>query len=147
MITLRLYALTDEAEVINLWRVCNLLRPWNNPWQDIARKLAEDPSLFFVAEQNGRVIGSCLAGYDGHRGWIYYLAVHPDCRGNGLATKLMQHAEIALQDQGCPKVELMVRSTNVAVLDFYSRIGYEQEPVVVLSKRLLDDEAYQLDER
>ena len=154
MTQIRLYTPTDEAAVINLWHICNLLRPWNNPRQDIARKLHEDASLFFVAAQDARavgsrtvnscIVGSCMAGYDGHRGWIYYLAVHPEYQKQGIAKRLMDHAEEALQRQGCPKVELMVRSTNVQVVDFYEAIGYTQEPVTVLSKRLTDDEEYDI---
>ena len=144
MTQIRLYTPTDELAVINLWHTCKLLRPWNNPWQDIARKLTEDASLFFIAEQASRVIGSCMAGYDGHRGWIYYLAVHPEYQKQGIAKRLMDYAEDALRAQGCPKVELMVRSTNVPVVEFYEAIGYAQEPVTVLSKRLTDDEEYDI---
>ena len=143
---IRTFQPEDETAVIALWRACGLTRPWNNPHLDIQRKLAEDPSLFFVVEEESRIIGSCMAGYDGHRGWIYYLAVHPEAQKRGLATQLMRHAEEKLIAQGCPKLELMVRDTNAEVIDFYNKIGYQQDPVVVLTRRLIEDAPYEFAE-
>ena len=131
---------TDAPAVIDLWQRCNLVVPWNDPQKDIDRKLADSPNLFFVGENNERLLVSCMAGYDGHRGWIYYLAVDPDYRRQGLAAQIMQHAEAVLKAQGCPKIDLMVRDTNQPAVDFYHRIGYKKDPVLVLSKRLIDDE-------
>ncbi len=141
MIRIRLYKLPDEPAVIALWRKCGLVVPWNDPKKDIARKLAENPDQLFVAEAGGEIVGSCMSGYDGHRGWIYYLAVAPEHRRRGLATRLMRHAEEDLRRVGCPKIDLMVRDTNAEVIAFYRAIGYGQDPVVVLSRRLEDDEA------
>ncbi len=146
---IRTFQSTDEAAVIALWQTCGLTRPWNNPHLDIQRKIQEDPTLFFVVESTevaGEIIASCMAGYDGHRGWIYYLAVHPNFQRRGIAAQLMQHAEEKLLTQGCPKVELMVREGNAQVIDFYAKIGYHQDPVVVLSRRLTEDQPYEFPE-
>jgi len=131
---------TDALAVIDLWQCCDLVVPWNDPQRDIERKLTDSPDLFFVGEIDDKLIASCMAGYDGHRGWVYYLAVDPDYRRQGLAAELMQHAEAALKALGCPKIDLMVRDTNQPVIDFYQRIGYKKDPVCVLSKRLIADE-------
>lgn len=139
-LTIRPYKYEDEKAVIDLWRHCNLVVPWNDPQKDIDRKLADSPDLFFVGEIDDRLIASCMAGYDGHRGWIYYLAVDPGFRRQGLAAQIMRHAEAVLKSRGCPKIDLMVRDTNQPVIDFYHRIGYNKDPVLVLSKRLIDDE-------
>ena len=130
---------TDALAVVDLWQRCDLVVPWNDPLRDIERKLTDSPDLFFVGEIDDKLIASCMAGYDGHRGWIYYLAVDPDYHRQGLATQIMRHAEAALKALGCPKIDLMVRDTNQPVIDFYQRIGYKKDPVCVLSKRLIDD--------
>lgn len=134
----------DRAEVIALWQSCDLVMPWNNPQQDIARKCADSPELFFVGRTNGHLVASCMAGYDGHRGWIYYLAVHPDYQRRGYAAQLVAHAERRLSDLGCPKIDLMVRDNNDRVIEFYRAIGYDRDPVVVLSKRLSQDDPHEL---
>ena len=141
-ISIRPFQLADNPGVIELWFICELVRPWNNPQRDIERKMGEHPELFLVAESDSRLIGSCMAGYEGHRGWIYYLAVHPDFQRRGLAAHLMQRAETALTSIGCPKLELMIRNTNLPVVAFYKSIGYEEEPAVVMSKRLIEDALY-----
>ena len=138
----RTYRDADEAGVIELWRQCGLIRPWNNPHADIARKQADSPELFFVAARDGEPVATCMAGYDGHRGWIYYLAVAPVLQRRGIATKLVEISEAELAKLGCPKIDLMVRNTNQAVIDFYHAIGYGDDPVVVLSKRLIEDEPH-----
>ncbi|MBC8402469.1 MAG: GNAT family acetyltransferase [Candidatus Marinimicrobia bacterium] len=139
-VKIRKFHPADAPAVIDLWRRCELVVPWNDPRRDINRKLADSPDLFFVGENNERLLVSCMAGYDGHRGWIYYLAVDPDFRRRGLAAQLMQHAEAVLKLRGCPKIDLMVRDTNQPVIDFYHRIGYKKDPVLVLSKRLINDD-------
>lgn len=135
----RTYRANDEQAVIELWRQCGLLKPWNNPHADIARKRADSPDLFFVAAQGGEPVATCMAGYDGHRGWIYYLAVATELQRRGIATKLVGIAENELAKLGCPKIDLMVRDTNQAVIAFYHALGYGDDPVVVLSKRLSED--------
>ena len=136
---IRPYQETDEAAVVALWQACGLTRPWNDPHQDIARKLQVQRELFLVGETDGRVIATAMAGYDGHRGWVNYLAVAPGQRGQGLGAALMQHIEQQLLALGCPKLNLQVRSSNTAVLDFYRHLGYAQDEVVSLGKRLIPD--------
>ena len=138
-LTLRTFQREDAPRVIELWKACGLSVPWNDPGKDIARKLDDSPDLFFVAERDGCVVGTCMAGYDGHRGWIYYLGVDPGMRRRGIAARMMHHAEAALEAMGCPKIDLMVRTSNRNVIDFYHRIGYSDDPVVVLGKRLKED--------
>lgn len=141
-LVIRSYGLEDELQVIDLWTRCNLTVPWNNPGMDIERKMKDSPELFFVAEIEDKIVGTCMAGYDGHRGWIYYLAVSPDLQRRGVARRMVRRAEERLRETGCPKINLMVRKTNTGVIDFYKRIGYNDDPVVVLSKRLEEDEKY-----
>lgn len=130
---------SDRGQVIELWNACGLTRPWNDPDKDISRKLAVQPELFFVGEVEGRVIASAMAGYDGHRGSIYYLAVSPHFQGRGFGKALMHRAEVALVAMGCPKLNIVVRSSNEAVLAFYSRLGYAADDVVSIGKRLIPD--------
>lgn len=137
---IRIYREEDFEAVVGLWQRAGLTVPWNDPARDIARKLADSPELFFVAEADGAVAGTCMAGYEGHRGWIFYLGVEPALQGRGLARALMDHAEAELAARGCPKVELMVRETNTRVLEFYRHLGYADEPVKVLGKRLIADD-------
>ncbi|MEO5797760.1 MAG: GNAT family acetyltransferase [Rhodoferax sp.] len=136
---IRPYQETDEAAVVALWQACGLTRPWNDPHKDIARKLQVQRALFLVGEADGQVIASAMAGYDGHRGWINYLAVAPEQRGQGLGAALVRHVEQQLLALGCPKLNLQVRTSNTAVLDFYRHLGYAQDEVVSLGKRLIPD--------
>ncbi len=140
-----------------LWESCGLTRPWNDPRADIERKVRDSPDWFFVAEvpssagaappaEGGTsreaaaaVVGTVMAGYDGHRGWINYLATDPAHRGRGIGRALMAAAERELAAAGCAKINLQVRSENAAVIAFYSRLGYVQDPVVSMGKRLIDD--------
>lgn len=137
--TIRPYSAPDEAAVIDLWQRCGLTRPWNDPRKDIQRKLTTQPELFLVAERDGTIVGTVMAGYDGHRGWVNYLAVAPDRQRQGIGRRLMQAAEAALLERGCPKLNLQVRSGNAAVLEFYARLGYGTDDVVSLGKRLISD--------
>ena len=139
MMTIRPFAVTDTDEVVTLWEECGLVRPWNDPRKDIERKLRVQPELFLVAQDGTEVVGSVMAGFDGHRGWIYYLAVAASHQRLSLGRALMQQAEKLLVEVGCPKVNLMVRSTNEAVIGFYRRLGYEQDDVVSMGKRLIAD--------
>lgn len=136
---IRRFNTRDTEAVVALWEACGLTRPWNDPYRDIERKLSEDPSLLIVGEVGGRVVGSVMAGFDGHRGWVYYLAVSPDHRGAGRGRALMAAAEALLLERGCPKVNLMVRASNDEVLAFYEALGYESQDVVTLGKRLVSD--------
>lgn len=137
---IRPFRKADEDEIVALWHACGLTRPWNNPRRDIARKMTEQPELFLVGELNARAMASAMIGFDGHRGWVYYLAVHPDHRGQGYGRLLMAHAEGLLIARGCPKINLQVRVDNGAVLDFYDKLGYARDATVSLGKRLIPDE-------
>jgi ribosomal protein S18 acetylase RimI-like enzyme len=124
---------------VALWRACDLLRPQNDPKKDIARKLKVNPEWFLVAECAGRIVGTVMAGYEGHRGWINYLAVEPWRQREGLGRRLMAEAERRLRAAGCPKINLMVRTNNAGVIAFYERIGFTQDNVVSLGQRLERD--------
>ena len=127
---------TDEAQVIDLWRRCDLVRPWNDPAKDIRRKLRVRPDLFLVAEIDRRVVGTVMIGYDGHRGWINYLAVDPDHQQQGIGRQLMAEAERLLRAEGCPKINLQVRKGNTAAIEFYRRIGFIKDEAISMGKRL-----------
>ena len=133
------YQDSDEASVVRLWTECGLVRPWNDPRKDIRRKLAVRPDLFLVGELDGTVVGTVMAGYDGHRGWVNYLGVDPACRRQGLGRALMAEAERLLRQAGCPKINLQVRTGNTDAIEFYRRIGFAIDDVVSLGKRLEHD--------
>ena len=137
---IRPFRASDEAALVELWVACELTRPWNDPGRDIARKLADSGELLLVGEEGAAIVGSVMAGYDGHRGWINYLAVHPSRQGSGLGRALMEAAESRLRERGCPKINLQVRDDNRAARAFYEAIGYAQEPVLSYGKRLVSDE-------
>ncbi len=138
-IEIRSFALSDTESVVALWQECGLTRPWNNPYQDIRRKLTVQPELFLVAAEGADVLGTAMAGYDGHRGWLYYLATTPARRGQGIGRLLVERAEDLLRQMGCPKVQLMVRPENGGVHDFYASLGYEPFETWNTGKRLIAD--------
>ena len=135
----RMFQLGDEAAVIALWERCGLVRPQNDPGKDIRRKMRVQGELFLVAEEAGAIVGSVIAGYEGHRGWINYLAVAPEHRRRGMGRALMTEAERLLRTAGCPKINLQVRTGNVEVLGFYKAIGFAVDDVVSMGKRLEKD--------
>ena len=137
---IRSFQPADEAAVIALWHQCDLVRPWNDPHKDIQRKLAVRPDLFLVGELNGRVVACVMAGYEGHRGWLNYLAVAPEHQRQGLARAIVTEAERLLKAAGCPKINLQVRTSNAGVIEFYRRLGYAVDEVVSLGKRLERDD-------
>ena len=137
---IRSFQRADEAAVIALWEECKLTRPWNDARKDIARKLAVQPELFLVGTVDAEIVGSVMAGYEGHRGWVNYLAVAPRARRRGHARALMQYVEQLLLGRGCPKLSLLVRSSNPEAIAFYRRLGYAQDDSVSLGKRLISDE-------
>jgi len=139
MTTIRAFAIRDTESVIDLWQETGLTRSWNNPHLDIQRKLRVQPELFLVAEDGGDIVGTVMAGYDGHRGWIYYLASSPQRRGEGIARDLLATVEELLLEMGCPKVQLMVRPGNEDVLGLYDRLGYERFSTTTTGKRLIAD--------
>ena len=133
---IRTYEPADEAQVIDLWQRCNLVVPWNDPQRDILLKLQFQPELLFAGTIHNRVVATLMAGYEGHRGWLNYLAVEPDLQRQGIGRRMVHHAEVELEKLGCPKINLMVRGTNTAVIEFYERLGYQREERVNLGKRL-----------
>ena len=143
---IRSFAESDTEAVVDLWRSAGLTRPWNDPHRDVRRKLGVQPEWFLVgvddASDGGAqeaVVASVMAGWDGHRGWISFLAVHTDRQHEGLGTALLAEAERLLTEAGCPKVMLMVRTGNEGVLGFYEHQGWSRDDVVVLGKRLVPD--------
>ena len=138
-LVIRSYQPQDEEAVVQLWLQCNLIVPQNNPRRDIQRKLQVNPEWFLVGLADGKVVATCMAGYEGHRGWINYLAVSPHHRRQGIGRKIMEEAEKRLSSAGCPKINLQVRETNRAVIRFYERIGYTRDQVVSMGKRLEHD--------
>lgn len=170
MLEIRPFRPGDEEAVIDLWRLCGLLRPWNDPLKDIQRKLKVNPELFLVGGESsfadgkstpdqpsdresgretpggektpnhGTIVATVMAGYEGHRGWINYLAVHPDCQRKGYGRMMMNRAEALLLELGCPKINLQVRVGNEGVIEFYRKLGYQIDQVVSLGKRLIHDD-------
>ena len=136
---IRKFTEADRASVIELWHESGLTRPWNNPDKDITRKQAFQPDLFLVGELNGKIIASAMAGYDGHRGSVFYLAVTPRSQKAGYGQALMAEVESLLVSMGCPKLNILIRSTNTDVIKFYNSIGYEVDDVVSVGKRLIPD--------
>lgn len=137
---IRKYRNSDEAAVVRLWTECGLVRSWNDPRKDIRRKLSVQPELFLVGSIGGSVMASVMAGFDGHRGWVNYLAVAEPYRRRGLGRLLMQRVEMQLREMGCPKLNMQIRSANAGVVAFYERLGYAQEQIISLGKRLISDE-------
>ena len=135
---IRMYEARDEADVIALWRACDLTRPWNDPALDIARKVAMADDLFLVGVLDAAVVGTVMAGYEGHRGWVNYLAVDSVSRRAGLGRRLMDEAERRLRACGCPKINLQIRTSNLDAVAFYARLGYSTDDVVSMGKRLVD---------
>jgi ribosomal protein S18 acetylase RimI-like enzyme len=136
-LTIRPFGPEDEAAVAGLWTaVFGYGAAHNQPTPDVRRKLALQPELFFVALVGGRLAGTVMGGYDGHRGWIYRLAVAGEDRRRGIGTALMRHVERALADLGCPKVNLQVMGSNREAVGFYTKLGYAVEERVSLGKIL-----------
>jgi ribosomal protein S18 acetylase RimI-like enzyme len=136
---IRPYADADQAQIVALWQICELTRPWNDPVKDIARKQQVRPEWFLVGELDGQVIASVMFGYEGHRGWMNYLAVAPQYQSKGYAQALIETGEALLLAAGCPKISLQVRSSNAKVIAFYQSLGYAQDEAISLGKRLIPD--------
>jgi ribosomal protein S18 acetylase RimI-like enzyme len=130
----------DVASVVALWAACGLTRPWNDPLRDIERARATWPDLLLVAVDGDDLVGTVMAGYDGHRGWLYYLASAPDRRGEGIGRALVEEAERRLVALGCPKVMLMVRESNTGARAFYDTLDYAWETSALAGKRLIADD-------
>ena len=132
---IRAFHFDDEPAVIELWRRCDLLRPWNDPHLDVQRKMEQNDGLFLVGILDNQIIATVMAGYDGHRGWLYLVGVDPAHQRCGYARKLVTEMERLLRERGCRKINLQVRDTNQQVIEFYTRIGYSIDPVLSMGKR------------
>lgn len=135
MVEIRIYEEEDEAAVAALWREVFPDEPAHNvPEEVIARKLGVQRELFFVAVDGGEIVGTAMAGYDGHRGWVYTVAVKPSYRRRGIGAALMARVEEGLRALGCPKLNLQVRASNREAVAFYERLGYAVEERVSMGK-------------
>lgn len=137
--TIRPFQIEDEAAVVQLWQDCDLVRPVNDPHKDIRRKVSAQPHLFLVGTKGTRIVATVMAGYDGHRGWLNYLAVAPDRQRSGLGRQMVAEAEKRLRTLGCSKINLQVRRSNAGVMEFYSKIGFSEDDVASMGKRLEKD--------
>jgi ribosomal protein S18 acetylase RimI-like enzyme len=137
---IRPFQLEDEEGVVSLWRRCDLVRPWNDPHKDIRRKLGVKPDWFLVGVLDGQIVACVMAGYEGHRGWLNYLAVDPKHQRHGLARAIITEAERLLREAGCPKISLQIRTSNHGVIECYRRLGYSTDDVVSMGKRLEHDD-------
>ncbi|MDR6409653.1 GNAT family acetyltransferase [Paraburkholderia terricola] len=140
-LSIRRFDASDTDAVVALWQEAfpeyrDVTRPQRNPHLSIANKLATQPELFFVAVLGGRIVGTVMGGYDGHRGWLYSLAVDASLRRHGIGTRLVAHVETALTERGCPKLNLQVLSAKADVRAFYEALGYRADAVISLGKRL-----------
>ena len=138
-INYRLFTKEDREAVIDLWRRCELIVPWNAPEKDILRKLSVNDDLFILAEEKGVIIASAMGGYDGHRGYIYYLAVLPEFQKKGVGSEILKKIETKLLNKECPKINLFVRNTNLRVQAFYKKNKYKIQESEIYGKRLIED--------
>jgi ribosomal protein S18 acetylase RimI-like enzyme len=140
VLDIRTYTEDDLDRVVELWGIVFPSAPaHNDPVDDVQSKLGVQPELFFVAESDGIIIGTAMSGFDGHRGWVYYVAVHPEFRRRGIGTLLMNKVEEGLAIAGCPKLNLQIRADNAAVQAFYESLGYLVEDRISMGKRLSQD--------
>ena len=130
----------DKEALVSLWNMCKLNVPWNNPYKDIAKKLKVQAELFLVGYLEDKLIASVMAGYDGHRGWINYFAVHPDFQARGYGKQLMDNVENGLRELGCPKINLQIRGGNDKVFSYYQKLGFVEEKRINMGKRIEDDQ-------
>ena len=126
----------DRDAVVALWQTCGLTRPWNDASADFDRVVGGVSSDIILLEEAGRLAASVMVGDDGHRGWVYYLAVTPDFQKQGLGRRMMVAAELWLRERNAPKIQLMVRDDNEAAIGFYKALGYDVQPVVTIGRRL-----------
>ncbi len=136
---IREFQVSDTEPVIALWEECGLTRSWNDPARDIQRRLQVPDSLFLVALKEGKIIASVMGGYDGHRGWMNYLGVAVVHQRSGVAATLIKELESRLERLGCAKVNLQIRTDNIEVQQFYSSLGYSNDAVISMGKRLIPD--------
>ena len=131
------FALPEDCDaVVALWQTCGLTRPWNDASADFDRAVGGVSSDIILLEEAGRLAATVMVGDDGHRGWVYYLAVAPDSQKQGLGRRMMVAAEHWLRERNAPKIQLMVRDDNEAAIGFYKALGYDVQPVVTIGRRL-----------
>ena len=139
MIKIRRFKKKDKNSVIALWKdVFNPQKPHNDPELVINMKVSFNDGLFFVACENTKIIGTIMAGYDGHRGWIYSLAVLQKYRRKGIGTKLVKKALNELINLGCVKVNLQINKDNQSVVNFYKKVGFSIEDRISMGKKLME---------
>jgi ribosomal protein S18 acetylase RimI-like enzyme len=126
----------DRAALIELWHACGLTRPWNDPDRDIDLAIGAADAAILVGEEEGRLIACVMVGFDGHRGWVYYLGVVPECQRRGHGRAMFAAAQAWLEARGAPKIQLMLREENQEARHFYEALGLELQPVVTLGRRL-----------
>jgi ribosomal protein S18 acetylase RimI-like enzyme len=139
-VEVRSYQPPDREAVVAVWRAAGLVRPVNDPYRDIDRKLAVDPAGFLVALDGGKIVGTVMAGYDGHRGWINYMGVDPNNHRQGVGRALIEAALTLLRTRGCPKVNLQVFRANQGAVEFYGSLGFVEDNVMSMGFRLVNDE-------
>lgn len=139
MFIIRAYLDADLEDIITLWELCDLTRPWNNPEIDIFRKVAQKDGLFLVAVKDQELIATLMGGYDGHRGWVNYLAVHPHHQRRHSNSAHTTAGE-ALNCLRMPEATTSYTQENMDVQRFYEQLGYEEIEVVCLAKRLIEDQ-------
>jgi ribosomal protein S18 acetylase RimI-like enzyme len=136
-IEIKTYEPAYENDLIDLWTDCGLVVPQNDPKRDVDIKYGFQPYLLYLGFIDKNLVASVMAGFEGHRGWINYLAVKPELQRQGIGRMMMQYAEVELAKLGCPKINLQVRTSNRDVIEFYGRIGYLEEDRVSMGKRLM----------
>ena len=133
---IRPFEIQDEEPVIELWHRCGLVVPWNDPKQDIWHKLQVQPELFLLCLVNAQIVATVMAGYEGHRGWLNYLAVAPGYQRQRIGQQMVDAATAKLRALNCPKINLQIRATNTAVIAFYKKLGFNVDEVISMGKRL-----------
>jgi len=133
---IRIYEKKDENEVIELWKICNLIVPKNDPNLEINSKVNFQPDLFFIGLLQKKLISTIMVGYEGHRGWINYLVVHPNYQRKGFGRQLMDYATKILSNMGCQKINIQVRESNRSVIQFYKKLGFTDDKVLSYGKRI-----------
>ena len=133
-IEIRQFVIEDTDAVLEVWSLAGMTTPERNPRADIQKKLRHSPESFFVGVLEGKVVATVMVGYDGHRGWIYSLAVRPDLQRKGIGRQMMEEAENWLRQHGCPRVKLQVDEARGDVAGVCRKLGYEVQPLVSMAK-------------
>jgi ribosomal protein S18 acetylase RimI-like enzyme len=129
----------DVVQVVELWAAAGVSRPWNNPLTDIAFARHSSQNVVLVGVMGQRIVATVMVGEDGHRGWVYYLATHPDVQRQGIARQMMSSAEVWLKGRGIWKMQLLIRADNGAAKGFYEKLGYQNTRAVCFQKVIAGD--------